>query len=50
MGNKKKSLTDKLLHPVLKALGIKTNSGYTPNQQPMIRAGDSRSKYFKKRN
>lgn len=48
---KEKSLTDKLLHPVLKALGINAKKGqYTPNQQPMIRAGDKRSKYFKKRN
>lgn len=47
MANKKKKKKNfGLLSGVLAALGINKNSGgYTPNQQPMIRAGQGRSKY-----
>ena len=47
---KEKSLSEKFIHPVLEALGIKGNKTYSPNMQPMIRTGGKRGKYFKKRN
>ena len=47
MANKKKKKKNYgFMTGVLSALGINRNTrGYTPNQQPMIRPGQGRSKY-----